>query len=78
MIHTVKDFGIINKEETDVFLKLSCLHRLLTLNTENTLENLIDKFNEIGKLIHIFIIHVFWTVIFHCSVSINHTLTEKW
>ena len=24
MIHTVKDFGIVNKGEIDVFLKLSC------------------------------------------------------
>ena len=24
MIHTVKDFGIVNKEEVDVFLELSC------------------------------------------------------
>ena len=25
MIHTVKDFGIVNKAEVDIFLKLSCL-----------------------------------------------------
>ena len=25
MIHTVKDFGIVNKAEVDVFLELSCL-----------------------------------------------------
>ena len=25
VIHTVKGFGIVNKEEIDVFLKLSCL-----------------------------------------------------
>jgi len=24
MIHTVKDFGIVNKAEIDVFLELSC------------------------------------------------------
>ena len=24
VIHTVKDFGIVNKAETDVFLELSC------------------------------------------------------
>ena len=24
MIHTVKDFGIVNKEEVDIFLELSC------------------------------------------------------
>ena len=24
MIHTVKDFGIVNKAEVDVFLELSC------------------------------------------------------
>ena len=24
MIHTVKDFGVVNKEEVDVFLELSC------------------------------------------------------
>ena len=24
MIHTVKSFGIVNKEEVDVFLELSC------------------------------------------------------
>ena len=24
MIHTVKDFGIVNKAELDVFLELSC------------------------------------------------------
>ena len=24
MIHTVKDFGIVNKSEIDVFLELSC------------------------------------------------------
>ena len=24
VIHTVKDFGIVNKEEIDVFLELSC------------------------------------------------------
>ena len=27
MIHTVKDFGIVNKEEIDVFLELSCLFK---------------------------------------------------
>ena len=25
VIHTVKDFGVVNKAETDVFLELSCL-----------------------------------------------------
>ena len=25
MIHTVKDFGIVNKAEIDVFLEISCL-----------------------------------------------------
>ena len=25
MIHTVKDFGIVNEAEVDVFLELSCL-----------------------------------------------------
>ena len=25
VIHTVKDFGIVNKAEVDVFLELSCL-----------------------------------------------------
>ena len=24
MIHTVKDFGVVNKAEVDIFLKLSC------------------------------------------------------
>ena len=24
MIHTVQDFGIVNKEEVDIFLELSC------------------------------------------------------
>ena len=24
MIHTVKDFGVVNKEKVDVFLELSC------------------------------------------------------
>ena len=27
VIHTVKDFGIVNKEEIDVFLELSCLFK---------------------------------------------------
>ena len=26
MIHTVKDFGIVNKAEVDVFLELSCFY----------------------------------------------------
>ena len=25
MIHTVKDFGIVNKAETDVFMELTCI-----------------------------------------------------
>ena len=25
MIHTIKDFGVVNKAEVDVFLELSCL-----------------------------------------------------
>ena len=24
VIHTVKDFGVVNKAETDIFLELSC------------------------------------------------------
>ena len=27
MVHTVKDFGIVNKAEIDVFLELSCFFR---------------------------------------------------
>ena len=27
MIHTVKDFGVVNKAELDVFLELSCFFR---------------------------------------------------
>ena len=30
MIHTVKDFGLVNKAEVDVFLELSCLFEELT------------------------------------------------
>ena len=30
VIHTVKDFGIVNKAEVDVFLELSCLFNDLT------------------------------------------------
>ena len=30
MIHTVKDFGLVNKAEVNVFLELSCLFDELT------------------------------------------------
>ena len=30
VIHTVKDFGLVNKAEVDVFLELSCLFDELT------------------------------------------------
>ena len=30
VIHTIKDFGIVNKEEVDVFLELSCFFDDLT------------------------------------------------
>ena len=39
VIHTVKDFGIVNKAEVDVFLELSCFFPLpyISLDTKNNL-----------------------------------------
>ena len=34
MIHTVKDFGVINKAEVDAFLELSCFFDDLTIKNQ--------------------------------------------
>ena len=44
MIHTVKDFGIVNKAEIDVFLELSCV-----FNDPADVGNLISDFSAFSK-----------------------------
>ena len=46
MIHTVKDFGVVNKTEIDVFLELSCF-----FNDPADVDNLISGSNEYSGLI---------------------------
>ena len=44
VIHTVKDFGIVNKAEVDVFLKLSCF-----VNDPMDVDNLISGSSAFSK-----------------------------
>ena len=53
MIHTVKGFGIVNKVEIDVFLKLSCL-----FNDPADIGNLISVHFQ-GKPFNIMVIQVY-------------------
>ena len=56
MIHTVKDFGIVNKAEIDVFLELSCF-----FNDPVDVGNLIpgsSAFSETSLNIWKFMVHV--------------------
>ena len=56
VIHTVKDFGVVNKTEIDVFLKLSCF-----LNDPADVGNFISGFSAFSKFnLHIwkFTVHV--------------------
>ena len=46
VIHTVKDFGVVNKTEIDVFLELSCF-----FNDPADVDNLISGSNEYSGLI---------------------------
>ena len=57
VIHTVKDFGVINKAEVDVFLELSCIFYDLT-----DVGNLISgssAFSKTSLNIRKFTVHVF-------------------
>ena len=56
MIHTVKDFGIVNKAEIDVFLELSCF-----FDDPVDVGNLISgssAFSESSLSIYKFMVHV--------------------
>ena len=56
MIHTVKGFGIVNKAEIDVFLKLSCFFNDLVV-----VDNLISgssAFSETSLDVWKFMVHV--------------------
>ena len=56
VIHTVKDFGIINKAEVDVFLKLSCF-----FDDQMDVGNLISgspAFSKFGLNIWKFSVHI--------------------
>ena len=56
VIHTVKDFGIVNKAEIDVFLELSCF-----FNDPADVDNLISGSSALSKTslnIWKFMIHV--------------------
>ena len=44
VIHTVKDFGIVNKAEVDVFLELSCF-----FNDPTDVDNLISGSSAFSK-----------------------------
>ena len=44
VIHTVKDFGMVNKAEIDVFLELSCF-----FNDLMDVDNLISGFSDFCK-----------------------------
>ena len=57
VIHTVKDFGIVNKADTDVFLELSCFFddpadvgNLISGSSASSKSSLnIWKFTELGE-----------------------------
>ena len=56
VIHTVKGFGIVNKEEVDVFLELSCF-----FDDPTNVGNLISGFSAFSKTglnIRKFMVHV--------------------
>ena len=44
VIHTVKDFGVVNKAEVDVFLELSCF-----INDPTDVDNLISGSSTFSK-----------------------------
>ena len=48
VIHTVKGFGIVNKEEVDVFLELSCF-----FNDPTDVGNLISGSSALKELEHL-------------------------
>ena len=57
VIHTVKDFGIVNKAEVDIFLELSCF-----LDDPTDVGNLISDSSAFSKTslnIWKFTVHVF-------------------
>ena len=56
MVHTVKDFGIVNKAEVDIFLELSC-----SFNDPTDVLNLIfgsSTFSKSSLNIWKFMVHV--------------------
>jgi len=53
VIHTVKDFGIVNEAEADVFLKLSCF-----FYDPTDVGNLISGSSAFSKSIWKFLVHV--------------------
>ena len=46
VVHTVKGFGVVNKAEIDVFLKLSCF-----FNNPTDVGNLISAFSKVSLTI---------------------------
>ena len=60
VIHTVKDFGRVNKAEIDVFLELSCF-----FNDPGDVDNLIfgsSAFSKSNSNIWNFTVHVLWSL----------------
>ena len=58
MIHTIKDFGIVNRVEVDVFLELSCF-----FDNPVDVGNLISAysaFSKTGLNIWKFPVHISW------------------
>ena len=53
MTHTVKDFGIVNKAEVDVFLELSCF-----FNDPTDVGNLTSAFSKSKLNVWKFLVHV--------------------
>ena len=76
VIHTVKGFGIVNKEEIDVFLELSCF-----LNEPMDVGNLISgssAFSKTSLNIWKFAVHDCWSLagrtwatLLVCEISAN-------
>ena len=56
VIHTVKGFGIVNKEEIDVFLELSCFFDDL-MNVDNLISGS-SAFSKTSLKIWKFMVHV--------------------
>ena len=53
MIHTVQDFGVVNKAEVDIFLELSCF-----FNDLMDVGNLISGSSAFSKSVLKFTVHV--------------------